>query len=141
MQQRITLHRESIMQLIAALRVLHLTGVIPAVLRLKIRQYELSGRQNLHVSGGIGAQLLRGALVPFSRRISDRVTCQSGRTPPWTDHVSAEGRDPGWHSIRWHLRRHPRTLTFAHPSTTGYPELILHVLLQVGRLEIRACGR
>lgn len=135
------MHRESIMQLIAALRILHLTGVIPAVLRLKIRQYELSSRQNLHISGRIGAQLLRGTLVPFSRRIPDRITCQSGRTPPWTNYVPAEGRDPGWHSIRRHLSSHPRTLTFAHPGTAGYPELILHVLLQVGRLEIRACGR
>lgn len=129
------------MQLVTALRVLHLTSVIPAVLRLKIRQHELSGRQDLHVSSRIGAHLLRGTLVPFSRRIPDRVTRQSSRTPPRTHHVSAEGRDPGWHSIRRHLRRHPRTLTFAHPGTTGYPELILHVLLQVGRLEICARGR
>lgn len=141
MQERITLHRESIMQLIAALGILHLTGVIPAVLRLKIRQHEFSGRQDLHVSGRIGAHLLRSTLVPFSRRIPDRVTRQSGRTPPRMHHVPAERRDPGWHSIRRHLRRHPRTLTFAHPGTTGYPELILDVLLQVGRLEIRARGR
>lgn len=129
------------MQLVTALGILHLTSVIPAVLRLKIRQHEFSGRQDLHVSGRIGAHLLRGSLVPFSRRIPDRVTCQSGGTPPRTHHVSAERRDPGWYSIRRHLRRHPRTLTFAHPGTTGYPELILHVLLQVGCLEICACGR
>lgn len=71
--KRITLHCEGIMQLVAALGVLHLTGVIPAVLRLQIRQHEFPGRQDLYVPGGIGAYLLRSTLVPVSRRISDRV--------------------------------------------------------------------
>lgn len=127
------------MQLVAALRILHLTGVIPAVLRLQIRQHEFPGRQDLYVPGGIGAYLLRGSLVPISRRIPDRVARQSRRTSPRTHHVPAEGRNPGWNSIRRHLSRHPRTLAFAHSSATSHPELILHVLLQVGRLEI--CAR
>lgn len=132
----ITLHRQGVMQFIAALRVLHLTGIIPTVLWLQIRQHELSGRQDLHVSSGIGAYLLRGTLVPISRRISDRIARQSRRPPPRTHHMPAEGRDPGWHTIRRNLRRHPRTLALAHSGATSHPELILDVLLQVGRLEI-----
>lgn len=121
--------------------ILHLTGIIPAVLRLQIRQHELPGRQDLHVPGGIGAYLLRGALVPVPRRIPDRVARQSRRAPPRTYDVPAEGRDPGWHTIRRHLRRHPRALAFAHSGAACHPELILHVLLQVGRFEIRARRR
>lgn len=60
------------MQLIVALGVVHLTGVIPTILRLQIRQHEFPGRQDLYVSSGIGAYLLR-TLVPISRRIADRV--------------------------------------------------------------------
>lgn len=128
------------MQLIAALRVLDLTGIIAAVLRLQIRQYEFSSRQNLHVSSGISAYLLR-ALVPISRRIPDRIACQSRRTPPRTHHMSTKGRDSGWHSIRRHLCCYPRTLTLAHSGATSHPELILDVLLQVSRLEIRTRRR
>jgi len=129
------------MQLVTALRILHLTGIIPTVLRLQIRQHEFSGRQDLHVPGGIGTYLLRGTLVPVSRRIPDRIARQSRRTSPRTHHVAAEGRDPGWHTIRRHLRCHPRTLAFAHSGATSHPELILHVLLQICRFEIRARRR
>lgn len=129
------------MQFIAALGVLHLTGIIPTVLRLQIRQHQFPGRQDLHVSSGIGAYLLSGTLVPISRRIPDCVACQSRRTPPRTHHVPAEGRDPGWHTIRRYLCRHPRTLALAHSGATSYPELIFNVLLQVGRLEIRTRRR
>lgn len=129
------------MQLVAALGVLHLAGVVSAVLRLEIRQHQLPGRQDLHVPGGIGTHLLRGALVPLSRRVSDRVARQSRRSPPRAHHVPAERRDPGRHSIRRHLTHHPRTLALAHPRATAHPELILDVLLQVGRLEERARRR
>lgn len=137
----ITLHREGVMQLIAALGVLHLTSIIPAVLRLQIRQHEFPGRQDLYVSSGIGAYLLRGTLVPISRRIPDRVACQSRRTPPRTHHVPAERCDPGWYSIRRHLCSHPRTLALPHSGATSHPELILNVLLQISRLEIRTRRR
>lgn len=126
------------MQFVAALRIFHLAGVIPAVLRLQIRQNQFPRRQNLHISGGIGAYLLRSALVPLSRRIADRVARQSSRASPRAHNVPAEGRDPGWYSIRRHLRRHPRTLTLAYPSAAGHPELVFNVLLQIGRLEVRA---
>lgn len=118
-----------------------MTGIIPAVLRLQIRQHELPGRKDLHVPGRIGTYLFRRTLVPVPCRIPDRVARQSHRTPPRTHHVPAEGRDPGWHSIRRHLRRHPRTLALAHPSTASHPELILYVLLQVSRLKKRARRR
>lgn len=52
--------------------------------------------------------------------------------------MPAEGRDPRRHSIRRHLSGHLRTLTLANASAAGHPELILYVLLQVGRLEVRA---
>lgn len=65
------------MQLVAALRVLHLAGVIPAVLRLQVRQHELPGLQDLHVPGRVGAYRLGGAFVPLSRRVADRVARQS----------------------------------------------------------------
>lgn len=129
------------MQLVAALRVLHLARVIPAVLRLKIRQHQLSGLQDLHVLGGIAAYLFRGALVPFPRRISDGVAPQSRRASPRAHHVPAEGPDSGRHSIGRHLRRHPRALTLTHSGATGHPKLILDVLLQVGRFEVHARRR
>jgi len=126
------------MQLVAALGVLHLTGVVPAVLRLQVRHQQLAGRQDLHVPGGVGAYLLRAALQPVPCRLADRVTRQGDRALPRAYHVTAEGRDPGRHPIRRHLRDHPRTLTLAHSRATGHPELILHVLLQISRLEVRA---
>lgn len=119
-----------------------MAGVVAGVLGLEVREDDLAGLQYLDVAAGVGAHLLEVGLVPLAAgRLADGAAAERYRAPPGPDHLAAEGGDARRYPVRRHLGRHLRVLALADPRARRHPELVLHVLLQARRLEVRVTGR